>query len=246
MNQSDSSTRAPLSLKAQARWRRDGITFLLDLSRVEAEKLLGSEQPGDLLNVCAGLSRFSNPVSRDSTEAGTLATAAENLAQDLRRDPKCLEKLIKQLREFLSTVAGGGVCTIQIMPGSKAVLHAGALKAGRSPSAWMNSPASRNGLIQAVLFGAFFLLSKGEGAMLRRCQREACKRVFLAKRPKQIFCDRPCASAAAFERYKDNLGADKYRAQHRKTARHSWRKTQKKQGRVVKQRIIDHEGVDRK
>jgi hypothetical protein len=179
----------------------------------------------------------------EGEERGTVATATEKLAQDLRADPKCLQTLIKELGEFLSTVADGGVCKIHLMAGSSGILDAGALKAGRSPSVWISSPGSRSGLIQGVLFGVLFLLSKGEGAMLRRCARDVCRRVFLAKRPKQIFCDRPCASAAAFERYKQERGDEAYRTEHRKTARLSWRTKQEKQGRKVRPRIKDRKGA---
>jgi hypothetical protein len=84
-----------------------------------------------------------------------------------------------------------------------------------------------------------FLLTQPEGAMVRRCAREKCQRVFLASRPKQVFCGRPCASISAFERYKEGMGEEAYRAKHRKTARASWQWKQRKLGRSFKPRIKD-------
>ncbi len=71
-----------------------------------------------------------------------------------------------------------------------------------------------------------------------RSGQEKCRRIFLATRPKQIFCGRRCANAATFERYKRERG-DVYRAEHRKTARASWRLKQRKLGREFKQKVKD-------
>jgi hypothetical protein len=99
------------------------------------------------------------------------------------------------------------------------------------------SPPDFDGFTQAITFRAAQFLDSPEGHMVRRCAREACKRIFLATRPKQIFCARPCASAEAFERYKHDLGRDEYSKRHNKSAREAYRHKQRLLGRKVNLRI---------
>ena len=58
--------------------------------------------------------------------------------------------------------------------------------------------------------------------MVRRCEREPCKRVFQAARPKQRFCSHKCASAAAFENYKRQIGEEAYKARHLEAVKKSY------------------------
>jgi hypothetical protein len=188
---------------------------------------LAGEQPGDLLNICAGL------VSRGwllrPRQDGVLVADPYRLAQDFRADPQTLERIIEELRQLFDAVADGRAYELRVLPGSSVVFDAGALKAGKPPYIWHREQTGRDGMVQAAVWSAIGTLDHSEeGAMVRRCQREACRRVFLATRPKQVFCGRPCASAAVFERYKQKLGEEGYRAKHRETARLSSRRKRRR------------------
>jgi hypothetical protein len=221
------------SPRVAVRARRQRLLWLIDLSRADATTLLSSERPGDLLNICAILFRCGFLVPRINVPPDL---QVQRLAQRLRDTPGSLETLIKELCKITAAVADGGNYALEFQPGSKLMLDGHAVKANEwaeRQKLW--SPPSDEGLIQAVVFGAIFLFSTDEAAMVRRCVREKCKRVFLAIRPKQRFCSKPCASATAFERYKTEKGEDVYKAEHRKVAKLWYRRNRKRLGRRKKE-----------
>jgi hypothetical protein len=224
--------RGQLNPKAAARYRREVISFLMRFSQCETGALLSPERPGDLLNLAHDLLRFRLATPVEGVVAGK---EIESIAFRLRTHPEQLQAAIKSTRALLAAVADGKQFEWEFEQGSTAVLDAAALKAG-DPARRFVYLWPHGFLKQTVVVGAMLALNSEEGAMVRRCARSICGRLFLAARPKQVYCGRQCASAAAFERYKRNLGHEAYRAKHGETALASWRLKQRKLGRTPKQR----------
>jgi hypothetical protein len=118
-----------------------------------------------------------------------------------------------------------------------------ALKAYGQGLAFSSPSSPPSAADQAIVLAAMLMLSSHEGAMVRRCARADCpgQRIFLAARPKQVFCSRSCASNAVFERYKqrqiEKLGEEAYKAKHAASALKSkWkgRKRPKRTGPPIK------------
>jgi hypothetical protein len=233
------SRRRRVDLKIAARWHRQIIAFLIRLSQSDTGALFSAERPGDLLNLAHDLLHFRFVLANG--DAPTRETA-DSLAQWLRSRPDRFLRSIESLRKLLDAVAGRGQFQWELAKGTKVTLDAKALKAGDVVRRFTFSSAGA--FEQAMILGAMLALASEEGPMVRRCARESCQRIFLAGRPKQIFCGRPCASAAAFERYKHERGEEAFRTEHRKTARASWRLKQRRLGRTVKPRIRDRRGAD--
>jgi hypothetical protein len=211
------------------------IEFLIRLCETDPVALAASEQPGDLLNLAYGFYRFGLTMARD--DLGESPTdSASRLASDIRADPaKHLQSIIRALSALLGAAVDGKTFEWVVQPKTK-LLFRGSRNAQK---AILFTPEGPHSLEQSVIFGAVQCLDGEEGRMVRRCRREVCRRIFLARRPKQIFCTRQCASAAAFERYKRERGEEVYRAEHRRTARASWRTKQRRLGRSVTPRIKD-------
>lgn len=221
------------SPRVAVRARRQRILWLIDLSRADATTLLSAERPGDLLNLCATLFRCGFLVPQLDVPSDL---QVQRLAQRLRAAPEPLETLVSELCKVTAAVADGGGYSLEFQPGSKLTLAGHAVKTkewASRHSLW--SPSTDEGFVQAVVFGAISLFSTDEAAMVRRCDREKCKRAFLATRPKQRFCSKPCASAAAFERYKTTKGEDVYKTEHRKVARLWYRRNRKRLARRKKE-----------
>jgi len=235
MNRLNNGVRSEKPLNP-ARFRRLVIEFLIRLSETNPVELAASEQPGDLPNLVYGFYRFGFAMPRDDLGESP-ADAANRLASDIRADPeKHLRPIIKPVNALLAVAAdGAGTFHWSVQPKTELIFRG----KGNGPKAILFTPEGSHALEQSVMFGAIQCLDSEEGRMVRRCKREACRHIFLANRPKQVFCTRKCASAAAFEQYKKGLGEVAYREEHRKAARHSWRTRQKKQGRVVRPRIKD-------
>jgi hypothetical protein len=213
-------------------FNRAAIGFLIRLSETDPAALLGSERPGDLPNLIADLYRF-RLISSVKTEAGV-----KRLADSVRSNAMLLEPLPALVGKLLTAAADKQHFEWKLQPGTKAIFE-GTVEATSPGRMILFTPEGPRDFQQAVVMTAMQFLNRDGGDMVRRCARQACKRIFLASRPKQIFCDRPCASAAAFDRYKLDRGEETYRAEHRKTARTSWRIRQRKQGHTVKPRIKD-------
>ena len=206
------------------RLRRENLAFMLTLSQAEPQPLLAAERRGDLLNLCTGLRGRGfcwEPPKTGARGAEWLVQESERLAQKLRAEPAALKELIEELRKFFDAVADGGRCEIRFMPSSAFVLQAVAPEAPSERPFSFVTPAGRDGFIQSVVLGAALYVAWSPEAIVRRCAREACRRVFLATRPKQIFCGRRCASAAAFEDYKQAHG-EEYKAKHREAVKRSF------------------------
>jgi hypothetical protein len=226
-----------LDPKIQTRWRRQIIAFLIRLSQDDIGALFAAERRGDLLNLAHDLLRFRFVLP--NSDAPT-PEVAESLTGWLRtRRGRFLES-IESIRKLLGEVADTGRFSLELAKGTKVTLDAEALKASDVVRR-LTFSSSADAFEQVVILAAMLALANEEGAMVRRCARESCRRIFLAARPKQVFCGRPCASAAAFERYKRWEG---FKAEHRKTARESWRLKQRKLGRTVKPRIKDRRGAE--
>jgi hypothetical protein len=239
-------------VKAAALRRRQAIKFLIHLSQRDLQELFADDRPGDLLNVCVDLCRWGFYRGMRPRES-----RGEDVAAIFRTNPELLGTLIENLRHLLTTVADGGTYRFDFVPGAGVIFDAGlaverdaeTLKIrGKLPTnslyyahkrqppviwlqcLWTNG----EGFQQMALYRAMMLLSESEeGAMVRRCVREGCRRVFLAARPKQIFCRRQCANAAVFERYKQKLGAEVYRVKHAETAR-LWKAKKSARRRLVR------------
>jgi hypothetical protein len=243
----ESSRRRKSDPKADARFHREAIEFLVYLSNTDPAAIAASERPGDLPNLIIGLWRFGI-VSTLSTlfrfgrvsPSGDLGRDVEQIAQVVRAKPRMLRPVVELAGKLLAAAADGGSFEWPLVRGTNLVFDRA------NSSGWrmtMQTPRAARDFEQSLTFSAMLLLSNTEGEMVRRCAREACKRIFLAARPKQAFCSRRCASAASFERYKQERGQDAFKAEHRKAARVSWRRKQRKLGRTVKPRIKDDKGV---
>jgi hypothetical protein len=220
--------------KSAAQFRRDSIEFLIKLSEVDPVTIATSEQPGDLINLVWNFYRFGYLGDSAMTRERAVADARD-LTDAIREKPERLGQVIEWLRLLLSKAADGGRFELPLLPGTKAVSHFSG-GSQRTHFLWSPRDDSYEGLRQAVTYGALQLLStQEEGAMVRRCARKTCELIFLAGRPKQVFCSRRCASAAVFERYKQKLGEDAYRAKHRQAARHS-EKVRKQKERIRQRR----------
>ena len=192
---------------------------MIRLSETDPIALEISGQPGDLINLVYNFYRFGYLGDSAMTYDQAVVEAGE-LADALRMKPERFELVIRGLRGVFESAADGGRFELPLLPGTKVVSYF-AQDAKRTHFLWSPKGNRYEGLRQAVIYGALRLLDTQEGAMVRRCARKACGRVFLAARPKQIFCGRRCVNAVVFERYKQKLGDEAYRAKHRATARHS-------------------------
>ncbi len=191
---------------------------MLALSQSDPHLLLTDEGLGDLLKVCTGL-RKRGFCWDPREEPFSLAHESERLADSLRADPRALETLIDLLRRFFDVIADGLRFEMKL-DGAILVIDAQAIKAGLSQRGGFDTPSTRDGFVQSVVLGtALYCLYSDEAALIRRCKRESCQKVFFATRPKQIFCTRKCASAATFERYKQTLGEEGYREKRREVMR---------------------------
>jgi hypothetical protein len=192
------------------------INFLIRLSETDPVALVSAERPGDLPNLIADLFRF-----RLLLPATDIKTAVSRLTDSLRADPGLLRHVPALVRKLLAATADKQHFEWKLRPGSK-VIFEGAVAATSPGRMILFTPEGRRDFEQVIVFGAMLFLYREDGEMVRRCAREVCGRIFLATRPKQIFCGRRCASAAAFERYKQGIGEEAYKEKHRKAARHSW------------------------
>ncbi len=232
-------TPARTALEA-SRARRECIEFLIEVSGTDPSELVSSDRPGDVLNFVSKLYRFGLKPAVVEMRVGL-----RDLADQIETHPKrTLDPLIAKIRTLLDAAADGRNISVTLPAGSKLCFSASyqrqmeqefleyspqlvhRLLPGHSiftlgiPS---GSPLSAQ--LAVFIFHAMLQLDSEEGSMVRRCQRESCHRVFLAGRPKQIFCTRKCAGAVAFERYKQKFGEERYQARHRESAKESARKS---------------------
>jgi hypothetical protein len=237
-----------------ARLRRDALAFLLRLAETDPAMLTSPDRPGDVLNFANDLLRFGLwPASVGQKDL------QDGLADLIKADPKrTLDPLIAQIKSLLEAAADGKDATLELPAGAKILFNAALLKeveqqTGRpAPLVWRMIPpfwmfslgvpddASLSSRFAVFVFNAMRQLDSEEGSMVRRCRRDLCRKLFLATRPKQIFCTRKCAGAVAFDRYKENLGKENYEAKHRQSAKESAKKCRvsKKRQQKAQQRAI--------
>jgi hypothetical protein len=197
--------------RALVRFNREKFAFLIRLTETDASALIASERPGDLLNLVHDLYRF-NFIAAQGDLRGTVL----RLADAIRANPQSLKITIKKVRDLLSALADGGRFKWGFRRGSAVVLDGAAFKADKDHGGVvLLSPSGA--LEQAVVSHVMFILreTREVATMVRRCKRERCRRLFVAARPRQLFCDRKCRSAANFERY---MRSEKYAEAHRKAS----------------------------
>ncbi len=243
-----------VAAKLTSFFRRECIKFLIEVSETDPGELVSPERPGDVLNFAGRLCQFGLMRVVVMEELG-----AKDLADRIAANPKrALDPLITNIRSLLDAAADGKVVTFSIPPRSQLCFDAQPQRVteqtlkyspnwrtdrtnhlARTAGCGLSLPRGSSLPTQLAVFTfhAMRALDSEEGAMVRRCRRESCRKIFLAERPKQIFCTRKCAGAAAFERYKQNLGEEAYQAQHRARA-----KLSAKRSRAIKKRQQSAQG----
>jgi len=216
--------------------RRECARFLLGLGQLDPATLVSNERPGDVANLCSDLIRFGLAAALVFDPTLKLQTMVERITPNPKRT---LAPLIAGVKELLDAVVDGQPMTLPIPSGSRLAFNGNALRLIEREGfpgslAWRMGAGSDLTFTLAVkrprlrdqwtvfLFNAMRQLDSEQGIMVRRCQREACRKIFLAARPKQIFCERKCAGAVALAHHiaKD---PEAYKAKHRKSARQSWK-----------------------
>ena len=215
------------------------MRFLLKLSEIDSVALVSRERPGDVANLCSDLMRFGLTVAIVDKPGLNLQVLVKQVTAHPKRT---LGPLIVGVKKLLDAVADSQTFQLPVPAASHIVLDGGALKSFESqgfegPLAWrmgagtlftfrLNAaPTTPKALAAVFLFSAMRQLDSEQGVMVRRCRRESCRRVFLASRPKQVYCTRQCTLADNFKRYVDREGADNYREYHREVARKSYGST---------------------
>jgi hypothetical protein len=150
-------------------------------------------------------------------------TATRNLADAVWAKAETFAPLVSELRLVLAAAAEGGHYELPIPSDSNMVAEFA--PSARQTFLRTSDDGDENdlGLRRAIIFGAMRLLNTEEGLMVRLCDRQPCRRIFLKTRPKQIFCSRRCASAAAGVRFLVKYGEEGARLKHRESAKHSAR-----------------------
>jgi len=212
-----------MKIEAERRFRRGAIDFAIRLAEMDPSAIVAAEQPGDLPNLVWGLYRFGFLWAlRD--EKGE----ADRLVESIKANPSLLRPALQAARELLAAAAVGGLFEWIVQPHTKLIFD-GRSKAADTPRSTVFHPRKGlRALQQAVVWRLCWALDGAEGEMVRKCARDGCSRVFLAVRPKQIYCTRRCASAAVFERYKQKLGVEEYRRRHAETAGKSAERARKR------------------
>jgi hypothetical protein len=165
----------------------------------------------------------------------------ERFARQIQNDPRgMLGPLVGEVRKLLAAVVDRRRYGLPVPKGSTLEFDSGFLSLlqtfgrffGRKlvPNTetmqmmcTLRTPATDPRQLMVVfLFNAMQLLNSEQGMMIRRCTREGCNRIFLAERPKQIYCSRRCASASTLAAYRQEIGEEEFKARHRASALKSW------------------------
>jgi hypothetical protein len=229
--------------KEMAFFRRQYLRFLISLGEIEFDTLTTPEHPGDLLNLADRLISFGLTSEYRPELPRSLAQwhdASERFAKQIQKDPHgTLGLLLEETKKLLAATADRDSYDVPIPTGSvlefnakfmdrlQAIERSFGQKISPALSARvfnLRVPQSHPDRLTAVfLFHAMEQLNSEQGMMIRRCARTGCRRIFLAERPKQIYCSRRCASAATVEAYKQKIGEEKFKERHRAAARKNWR-----------------------
>ena len=208
---------------------------MLRLSQMDVRRLSEPEQLGASLTLASDLFRFGlmGPLL-DHPDL-----SQQTLAARFRTNPsRWLGPLTTKLKDLLVAVADGQRIKLPTAAASHMVFDGHALKrfeplgfegglgwrmgAGSLLTFRLSAPlVSPHSLAVCFLFNAMRQLDSEQGIMVRRCQYERCRELFLANRPKQVYCGRSCVNALNFERHK-NKDPQAYRTRHRDSARKSW------------------------
>jgi hypothetical protein len=233
---------AAVSARDRALRRHKVIEFLIAVSETDPVVLASSGRPGDVLNFVVDLAQWGLGVALIDTTA---------LASEIRLHPKrTLGKLIEDTKRLLAARADGGEFRLRLPKQGELKFNAGVTRQTEkaldvpAPTAYRHSSlvpmvltldvpqgASLAAQLEVFIFNAMRDLDSEEGAMVRRCQREACHRIFQANRPKQMFCTRKCQNAVTFGRHSQKPG---YVEKHRKAARESARQRREKERKRVR------------
>jgi len=233
-------------VKMTAKRQRELVKFLLELVEIDPASLAEPEQLGASLTLASKLLSFGmNPVLLDHPKEPLHQQA---LAAHLREEPQhWLKPIIDKVRKLLDAAADGQVMELPISTGSRLIFDGSALKLPESAGivgnvAWRISAGSLftfrlrthhikpHALAAVFMFSAMRALDSEHGVMVRRCKQ--CARVFLAGRPKQVYCSRRCTQAANFKAHVEREGVEEYKEYHREVARKSYhnRKETKRNG----------------
>ena len=224
---------APVMARAAADNRRKLVKFLLRLSTLDPQAPVVS--PGLAGELCGfGL------MSALRYKSFHLQPLEARLAA---RPRQTLGPLIRETRKLLAAVADGERYRLAMPRGAGVALSADALKllddregyqgafgyriasAGRATNPFTLAvvvPKRQiwTSLAAVFIFNAMRALDSETGVMVRRCRREGCREIFLANRPKQIFCGILCAQNVASARYRREH--PEQRARHAAAARKSY------------------------
>src|SRR5215469_2462377 len=165
--------------------RRARIQFLIRLSATDPGALDNPERPGDRLNLVAALYHHGFIHAKGSD----LRAEIQRHTEELRAKDGLLQPLVDATRKLLAAAADKRRFEWNLLPGSKFIFDG-----ARSPESFGRglhyTPPGQHDVEQVLILGGIALLAGEEGAMVRRCARNQCERIFLANRPKQIFCQR--------------------------------------------------------
>ena len=199
--------------------RRKALDFLIRLSETDPAALVSPERPGDVANLVAGLFRYG--LIAATTYLRQYPQPQPTITAQIRDEPEVLRPLITKTKELLSAAADGKAITFAV-PKNAQLRFDGRWHAVADPRDYGDMLFRRvdearasfvfaldipDGSLQdqwaVFLFNAMRQLDSVEGLMVRRCAREGCDRIFLAKRPKQVACGPYCRSAITWARFKE-------------------------------------------
>jgi hypothetical protein len=240
VNQAKNLVRAYSARRAavdSSSWRREVINFLIKIGETDPVVLASSGRPGDVFNFIDDLREFG---------LGATLIDVQKLATEIAIHPRrTLGKLVEDVRDLLAAAADGKQFIMKLPSRSELKFNATVTRqfeqkldiSASFVSRWFRSSRQLPALdfivlslavpqssswaaqLEVFVFNAMRHLDSEEGAMVRRCRREACRKIFLAALSKQIFCTRKCQSTTAFARHKKKPGyVEKHRTSAKKSA----------------------------
>jgi hypothetical protein len=231
--------------------RRELVGFLIALAERDPAAPVALGRLGDAPNLAQDLIRFGLTGRLRYPGLDPQALTARIVAHPAR----VVGAIVREVRALLAAVADGREYQIRIPREAWLAFDGKSSKLLENvgfpgPQAWRANAGETGGLFAlavpadkmwsslapSFIFNAMRALDSEQGVMVRRCRRQACRKVFVAARPKQIYCSRPCNSAVAAETHREKVGSAKHRKEHAEQARKSYYQTR---GREVPNRIFD-------
>jgi hypothetical protein len=211
MRQQHSSRELVARAIAQAKYERQAIQFLIDLSEADAAALAADETA--LLNCMTDVYTFGFNRSIDTKKGKQPPLEFVNqLVSQIKADPEVLSLAIEVVGKFLAAAADDKDPPSLILPTPTGITFIGS---SRPHGMFLSIPPGRAHLAQSVGFKACEILVSQEGQWVRRCKWESCRlgprdkehpegqpRIFLAARPIQEYCGRQCSTAASLNRFR--------------------------------------------